>query len=210
MAVAARRLLRVCLALHLLQPSTCGGRAVAPAQRRCANASACVALLMRATSNPAWGGVACAALLAVKHVNERDGRVVANLSSGTTALPTGFNISAAIRDTHSNPIDALRALQDAHALGYTDAVVGAGYSSVSLAVAQRTAIMKIPQVSDEPGFGVAYKPCPGAAPTAAAGSTGLLLTRASARPRRFPTGPRRPSSVAASTLTSRGSWCRTR
>ena len=106
----------------------------------------CLTLLMRNLAEPSWGGVACAALLAMKHVNDRDGTVVPELAQ----LPPGFKITAEVFNTESDALIGLAALRQAKANGCTDGVVGAGSSSVSIPIAQQTALEGIPQVRVPP------------------------------------------------------------
>lgn len=79
----------------------------------------------------------------MKHANERNGSVVAELAS----LPAGFSLNASMHDTESSEISALQALSSALAMGFGDAVLGAGYSSVSKSLAHATTISQIPQLS---------------------------------------------------------------
>jgi hypothetical protein len=94
---------------------------------------ATLALLLRLTSSGVplgWEDVGCAALLAVRHVQQRDGSVVPSLVN----VPAGFNLSTLIYDSESTPTASMTAYLDAKAKG-AHAVLGPARSASSTPVA---------------------------------------------------------------------------
>ena len=89
-----------------------------------------------------WKQVACAAVLGVRHAAQRNGAVVAALSS----IPAGHNFSSVSFDTGSAAQLGLAAWREALAAG-SQFVVGASLSTVSTPLALNGAVDRMPQIS---------------------------------------------------------------
>jgi hypothetical protein len=90
---------------------------------------------------PYWDGVSCAAVLAVRHANTRNGSVVPDL-----ARLTRTNINAYHRDTGSVPFSGIGSYRQLVWRG-AHAVVGAARSAVSTPLAQLGAVDEMPMMS---------------------------------------------------------------
>ena len=86
-------------------------------------------LLVR-TSSTTWRQVACASLLAVTHVNQRDSSVVPALQS----LTLNVTINSTIHDTQGAELSGLLGYRDARLAG-SDVIVGPARSVVSIPIA---------------------------------------------------------------------------
>ena len=84
----------------------------------------------------------CAALLALRHVNEKNSSVVPQLAN----LSPNFRVRGLLYDTRTRADLGVAAYTRSVAAG-ADAIVGAAYSSVTVPVAQFSGISGIPQVS---------------------------------------------------------------
>ena len=108
-----------------------------------------VALLMPITDgagtplSASWDAVSCAALLAVRHVNARDGRAVTELG----AWPDdGFQLGQVLLDTTTEPRRAMEAYKAAREAG-VHAIVGPAHSRLSRYIAFDAGFDSIPQLS---------------------------------------------------------------
>ena len=103
-------------------------------------------LLMRQTSDGVrlgdyWDGMSCAAVLAVRHVNARNGSVVPALGG-----LSGTHFRAVVRDTGSVPLSGIISYREAVEQG-AHAIVGAARSAVTMPIATLSAIDKLPMMS---------------------------------------------------------------
>ena len=89
-----------------------------------------------------WNQVACAAVLAVRHAQARDGTVVSQLAS----IPAGLNFTSFSADSASKQPNAIRGWRAAKEAG-AKLVVGPARSAVAATVAELGAVDRIPSIS---------------------------------------------------------------
>ena len=106
-----------------------------------------IALLTRLTDERVELGddasdMACAALLAVRHANERNGRIVPQLEK----VRRDFRLSARLADIQTTAKSAVDAYRDAKSAA-VDGIVDGGASSTNIFLAQLGSLDRMPQVS---------------------------------------------------------------
>ena len=106
-----------------------------------------IGLLMRLTSQfgplgDFWDGVGCAAVLALRHANERNGAIVPQFAGLTRTV---YDVRTA--DSSSQPIPGIRAYRELTTHFGASAIVGAARSAVSSPIAHIGGCDHVPQLS---------------------------------------------------------------